>query len=66
MKNVFKLFAAFLVLGLFIASFGGDTCEICTMEGQEDQEICQEDSEADSTFTARIAGLEAIGYSCEE
>lgn len=64
MKNVIKLFAGFLIVGLFVASCGGD-CETCTMEGQDDKEFCDSDYDADSLYTKAISDAEALGYTCE-
>lgn len=65
MKNTIKLFAAFLLVGFFIASCGGDECQTCTMEGVDDKEFCEEDFDSDTLFTAQITAAEALGYDCK-
>jgi len=49
----------------FLTSCGGDNCQTCTMEGQEDEEICDPGGIGSGlAFDAAIAAQEALGYDC--
>lgn len=64
--NSLKLFA---VVGCVFVMFscGGTECQTCTLEGQTDQEICDDSAEiTDSiSYTDLIAVAESLGYTCE-
>jgi len=63
-----KLFT--LVCCVFVMfSCGGDNeCQTCTMEGQDDIEVCEDDFPGDvlnAAYNLQITTNEGLGYTCE-